>query len=124
MLALPLTPDIKFANAYLAAEMPVQITRTPSPVSALEQFDDTSRCGITWMIEPKRATAVIHFTSTLDHKTRGSDLQTETINAFAHYVFGATGGALVLADLQGTPALVCGHDGLILFDPMTHTQEG
>jgi len=104
-------------------ELPVQVTRSPSVASGLEKFDPTLD-GMTWLVEGKRAAAVIHFSSTLDHKQRGSDLQTETVHSFAHYVFGATGGSLIMADLQGTPASVRGNDGIILFDPMTHTVEG
>ncbi|KAJ7304679.1 hypothetical protein DFH08DRAFT_825434 [Mycena albidolilacea] len=70
------------------------------------------------------ASAIIKFTSTLDHKPRSTDLQILTIHASAHYVFGATNGSLVMADIQRTPATVCGNDGLVLFDIMTHTQEG
>lgn len=48
------------------------------------------------MIEAKRAAVVIKFTSTLNHTARGSDLQTLTIHSFAHYVFGARHGSLVM----------------------------
>ncbi|KAJ6472440.1 kinase-like domain-containing protein, partial [Mycena sanguinolenta] len=81
--------------------------------------------GMTWLVESKRASVVISFTSTLDHKARGSeDIQSETIHAFTHYIFGYSGGELVFADLQGTPTPVRGNDGLVLFDPMTHTEAG
>ncbi|KAJ7220332.1 kinase-like domain-containing protein, partial [Mycena pura] len=94
----------------------------PSVASGLEKFDPTLD-GMTWLVEGKRAAVVIHFSSTLDHKQRGSDLQTET-HSFAHYVFGATSGSLIMADLQGTPAPVRGNDRIIFFNPMTHTVEG
>ncbi|KAJ7639307.1 kinase-like domain-containing protein [Roridomyces roridus] len=112
---------IEFSSAYLAQEMLVQVTRSPSVASGLDSFEDE---GMTWMVEPKRAAAVIQFTSTLNHKARGSDLTHLTIHSFAHYVFGSATGTLVMADIQGTPATVRGHDGLVLFDVMTHTQDG
>ncbi|KAJ7064244.1 kinase-like domain-containing protein [Mycena amicta] len=114
---------VEFASVYLATEKAIQVTRSPSVASGLDGFNG-SEDGITWMIKAKRAAAVIKFTSTLNHKARGSDLQTLTIHSFAHYVFGATHGSLVMADLQGTPATVRGNDGLVLFDVMTHTQDG
>ncbi|KAF7293615.1 Alpha-type protein kinase domain-containing protein [Mycena indigotica] len=114
---------IEFTPAYLATEKSIQVTRAPSVASDLESFD-SSGDGITWLVEDKRAAAVIQFTSTLNHKARGTDLQTLTIHSFAHYVFGATNGTLVMADIQGTPATVRGNDGLILFDIMTHTPDG
>nr|GAT48119.1 predicted protein [Mycena chlorophos] len=117
-------PHIKFATAYLATEMPVQVTRSPSVASGLEVFDPLLEAGMTWLIEPKRAAAVVHFTSTLDHSARASDLQSLTVHAFAHYAFGESESTLVFADLQGTPAPVRNSDGLILFDPMTHTTQG
>ncbi|KAJ7820769.1 kinase-like domain-containing protein [Mycena olivaceomarginata] len=96
----------------------------PSAASGLEVFDGEAG-GMTWLVESKRASVVISFTSTLDHKARGSeDIQSETVHTFAHYIFGYSGGELVFADLQGTPTPVRGNDGLVLFDPMTHTMAG
>ncbi|KAF7305333.1 Alpha-type protein kinase domain-containing protein [Mycena chlorophos] len=79
--------NIKFATAYLATEMPVQVTRSPSVASGLEVFDPLLEAGMTWLIEPKRAAAV-----------------SLTVHAFAHYAFGESESTLVFADLQGTPA--------------------
>ncbi|KAJ7450656.1 kinase-like domain-containing protein [Mycena galericulata] len=121
--ATRLVLDIKFAQAYLLAEIPVAVTRCPSAASGLAVFD--GEAGMTWLVESKRASVVISFTSTLDHKARGAeDIQSETVHAFAHYAFGYSGGDLVFADLQGTPTPVRGSDGLVLFDPMTHTMGG
>ncbi|KAF8146510.1 kinase-like domain-containing protein [Mycena galopus ATCC 62051] len=115
---------IKFAQAYLLTEIPVGVTRCPSAASGLEVFDEEAG-GMSWLVESKRASVVISFTSTLDHKARGSDdIQSETVHAFAHYIFGYSGGELVFADLQGTPTPVRGNNGLVLFDPMTHTMAG
>ncbi|KAJ7916690.1 kinase-like domain-containing protein [Mycena leptocephala] len=115
---------IKFAHAYLLTEVPIGVTRRPSAASGFEVFDDEAG-GMTWLVESKRASVVISFTSTLDHKARGSeDKHSETVHAFAHYVFGYSCGELVFADLQSTPTPVRGKDGLVLFDPMTHTMAG
>ncbi|KAJ7853224.1 kinase-like domain-containing protein, partial [Mycena leptocephala] len=79
----------------------------------------------TWLVEGKRVSAVISFTSTLDHKARGAeDSQSDTGHTFAHFAFQYSEGSLVFADLQGTPGPVRGNNGLILFDPMTHTLDG
>ncbi|KAJ7693119.1 kinase-like domain-containing protein [Mycena olivaceomarginata] len=98
--------DIKSAQAYLLAEIPVGVTRCPSAASGLEVFDGEAG-GMTWLVESK-----------------SEDIQSETVHAFAHYIFGYSGGELVFADLQGTPTPVRGNDGLVLFDPMTHTMAG
>ncbi|KAJ7197342.1 kinase-like domain-containing protein [Mycena rebaudengoi] len=115
---------IKFAQGYLVTEIPVSVTRGPSVASGLESFHQTHN-GMTWLVKGKRASVVISFTSTLDHQARGAeDSQSNTVHAFAHFVFQYSAGSLVFADLQGTPAPVHGGDGLILFDPMTHTRDG
>ena len=104
--------------------MPVEVTRRPSIASGLDSFHPIHH-GMTWLVEGKRASVVISFTSTLDHKARGAeDSQSDTVHAFAHFVFQYAEGSLVFADLQGTPGPVRGNDGLILFDPMTHTFDG
>ncbi|KAJ7842564.1 hypothetical protein B0H14DRAFT_2359538, partial [Mycena olivaceomarginata] len=46
------------------------------------------------------------------------------IHTFAHVVWGHSNQTVVFADLQGTPALVRYKDGMVLFDPMTHTKNG
>ncbi|KAJ7227013.1 kinase-like domain-containing protein [Mycena pura] len=114
--------NLEFTSAYLATEKAVQFTSTPSTASALDSFDGEN--GLTWLLESKRAAVVIQFTSTFDHKARSSDLAALTVQSFAHYVFGATNGTVVMADLQGTPAPVRGSDGIVLFYVMTHTQSG
>ncbi|KAJ7692913.1 kinase-like domain-containing protein, partial [Mycena rosella] len=79
---------------------------------------------ITWLVETKRSTMVEHFTFTLNHHIRRQDLCTQTIHAFAHFVYGHSNKTCILADIQGTPAHVNGRDLLVLFDPMTHTPNG
>ncbi|KAJ6579920.1 kinase-like domain-containing protein [Mycena sp. CBHHK59/15] len=116
--------NIKFAQGFLVTEIPIAVTRPPSVASGLDSFHPVHN-GMTWLVEGKRASVVISFTSTLDHKARGAeDSQSDTVHAFAHFVFQYSEGSLVFADLQGTPGPVRGNDGLILFDPMTHTLDG
>ncbi|KAJ7220398.1 hypothetical protein C8J57DRAFT_1536881 [Mycena rebaudengoi] len=98
--------NIKFAQGYLVTEIPVSVTCGPSAASGLESFHQTHN-GMTWLVEGKRASVVISFTSTLDHQARGAeDSQSNTVHAFAHFVFQYSAGSLVFADLQGTPALL------------------
>ncbi|KAJ7870108.1 kinase-like domain-containing protein, partial [Mycena olivaceomarginata] len=81
---------------------------------------------LTWLVEPRRSSFVEHFTYTLSHKLHKKDLPSATIHAFAHFAWGHSNRSLVFADLQGicTPALVGHKDGMVLFDPMTHTKNG
>ncbi|KAF7327481.1 Alpha-type protein kinase domain-containing protein [Mycena kentingensis (nom. inval.)] len=117
---------LKFSSAYLATELQVSETRAPSVASGMKHFPVDSTEGMTWLIEPKRASAVINFTGTLDHASHAAanDIQAKTVHAFTHFVFAKTERSLVFADLQGTPGPVRECDGIILFDPMTHTTEG
>jgi hypothetical protein len=98
--------------------------------------------SLTWLTERKRPSSVIKFSGTLVHHSHRRDLRSATISAFAHFVFGYSKCTLVVAYLQGkscavcfritdllsilsgTPCLVRNHEGLILFDLMTHTKEG
>jgi hypothetical protein len=82
---------------------------------------------------------------TLNHKSTRNDLLGLTILAFSHFVYGHSNQTLVIADIQGncqvidhnmvsgiitykidigSPGMVKGQDGMILFDLMTHTEEG
>ncbi|KAK7029317.1 kinase-like domain-containing protein [Favolaschia claudopus] len=110
--------NIAFTDAFLAEEI-----ESPSPASGIPQITAESP-GITWLVEPKRSTSVEHFSYTLVHKSRKRDLRSSTIYAFAHFVWGHSNQTMIFADLQGTPALVGRKDGLVLFDPMTHTVGG
>ncbi|KAJ7243317.1 kinase-like domain-containing protein [Mycena rebaudengoi] len=104
--------NIKFAQGYLVTEIPVSVTHGPSVASGLESFHQTHN-GMTWLVEGKRASVVISFTSTLDYQARGTeDLQSDTVHAFAHFVFQYSAGSLVFADLQGTLAPTGNGSGL------------
>ncbi|KAK7006612.1 kinase-like domain-containing protein [Favolaschia claudopus] len=100
--------NIAFTDAFLAEEI-----ESPSPASGIPQITAESP-GITWLVEPKRSTSVEHFSYTLVHKSRKKDLRSSTIYAFAHFVWGHSNQTMIFADL----------DGLVLFDPMTHTVAG
>ncbi|KAJ7599663.1 kinase-like domain-containing protein [Mycena floridula] len=104
---------ITFASAYLGQEL-----ERGSTASGQKE------AGYYWLIETKRSTTVEHYTYTLQHHSERNDLKTLTIHAFAHFTFEHSHESLVFADLQGSPAFVRGKDGIILFDPMTHTITG
>ncbi|KAJ6544934.1 kinase-like domain-containing protein [Mycena sp. CBHHK59/15] len=110
--------DMAFAEAFLAEEI-----KSPSPASGVKEID-TDSPGLTWLVESKRSSFVEHFTFTLSHKLHKKDLRSATIHAFTHFSWGHSNRSLVFADIQGTPALVGHKDGMVLFDPMTHTKTG
>ncbi|KAJ6470740.1 kinase-like domain-containing protein [Mycena vitilis] len=127
--------NLAFAEAFLAEEI-----KLPSPASGVKEIGPDSP-GLTWLVELRRSLFVEHFTFTLSHKMHKKDLRSGTIHAFAHFVWGHSNRTLVFADLQGkhwalglkakysqftegSPALVGHKDGMILFDPMTHTKNG
>ncbi|KAJ7839820.1 kinase-like domain-containing protein, partial [Mycena olivaceomarginata] len=95
----------------------------PSVASGVPLIPENSD-SLTWLTERKRPSSVIKFSGTLVHHSHCRDLRSATISAFAHFVFGYSKCTLVVAYLQGTPCLVRNHEGLILFDLMTHTKEG
>ncbi|KAJ7512434.1 kinase-like domain-containing protein [Mycena galericulata] len=116
--AVPVHSAIVFADAWLGQEL-----NRPSQASGTSKID-ASHEGITWLVESKRATMVEHYTFTLNHQSLRQDLCAQTIHAFAHFVYGHSNKAMVIADIQGTPSNVDGRDILVLFDPMTHTPAG
>ncbi|KAJ7733567.1 kinase-like domain-containing protein [Mycena maculata] len=108
--------NLTFAEAFLGEEINI-----PSPASGVTTISKDAP-GLTWLVEVKRSSTVEHFTYTLSHKSLKKDLCSGTVHAFSHFVWGHSNRTLVLADIQGTPALVNGKDGMVLFDPMTHTR--
>ncbi|KAF5368808.1 hypothetical protein D9757_012281 [Collybiopsis confluens] len=99
----------------------------PSKASGIQISKDSLGAdeGITWLVEPKRSPTVEKFTGTLVHgRAHFGGLTSETVHAFAHFVYSFTQQQLVVADLQGTWTSIDGKNVLILFDPMTHTQNG
>lgn len=88
-----------FSEAYLAREL----NSDPSVASGLSPFHTGK--GMTWLIEPKRAKTVIHFSFTLEHRRVREDLRCLTIDAFVHFAFGFSNKQLVFADIQGRDTL-------------------
>ncbi|KIJ32673.1 hypothetical protein M422DRAFT_121106, partial [Sphaerobolus stellatus SS14] len=79
---------------------------------------------IWWLIEPRQSTEVIKYSGTMSHPTYRPDLLGRTMETFAHFIYLESNKHVVMADLQGIPSLLGnGDDGIILFDPMTHTVE-
>jgi hypothetical protein len=111
----------------------------------------SSPMGLMWLVEKRHASERVQkFCGTLRHTSSSSDLAHLTVSAFNHFVYQFTHKKLIYADLQGaftrtfiivgslfilphhcpagTPGLVTVDDkeaeGIILFDPMTHTETG
>jgi hypothetical protein len=130
---------IKFADAFLLQEDAIE---DPSPASGAKTYAGELN-GILWLVEKRRSHSLQRFSGTLHHPVLGSDLRSSTISAFAHFSYGHSNSTLIFADIQGrshspqlpksrkltgehlgTPTQVDGRDGLVLFDPMTHTLSG
>ncbi|KAF5365395.1 hypothetical protein D9757_011674 [Collybiopsis confluens] len=112
--------DIQFSKCFLLQEDGA----TPSIASAMK-FAFGEDEGVTWLVEPRRSTSFEKFTGTLCHsRAYFGGLASETVHAFAHYVYIFTKHEVVVADLQGTLVSVDGKNLLMLFDPMTHTTSG
>ncbi|KAF5350300.1 hypothetical protein D9757_013191 [Collybiopsis confluens] len=115
--------DIVISEHFLLKETEY----TPSKASGIKLPADVLGLdeGMTWLIEPKRPSTFLKFTGTMSHtRTHTGGLTSETIHAFAHFVYIFTKQQLVLADLQGTRVSANGKNQLVLFDPMTHTVNG
>ncbi|KIO00038.1 hypothetical protein M404DRAFT_10270 [Pisolithus tinctorius Marx 270] len=76
--------------------------------------------GAVWLVEPRQTTTVMKFSGTLEHPSSMDKLGI-TFSAFAHFAYEYSKHKLVFADIQGSPMTVNGHDGMVLFDVMTHT---
>ncbi|KAJ6550295.1 hypothetical protein B0H19DRAFT_1074156 [Mycena capillaripes] len=96
-LNISIDQNLAFADAFLAEEI-----QCATPASGVKEIGPDSP-GLTWLLHKK-------------------DLRSATIHAFAHFAWGHSNRSLVFADLQGTPALIGHKDGMVLFDPMTHTK--
>ncbi|KAI6032628.1 hypothetical protein F5J12DRAFT_779094 [Pisolithus orientalis] len=75
--------------------------------------------GAVWLVEPQWTTMVMKFSGTLEHPS-STDKLGITISAFAHFAYEYSKHKLVFADIQGSPMTVNGHDGMVLFNVMTH----
>lgn len=100
--------DIQFnAEGFLAQET----GNGPSEASGITAFSTDSTDpeswlkdpeGITWLVEEKRSPTVQNFTGTLSHVPSSvGGLCSNTVHAFAHFVYDSTDGKLIMADLQG-----------------------
>ncbi|KAG6836327.1 hypothetical protein H0H93_009077 [Arthromyces matolae] len=76
-----------------------------------------------YLVEPRRSKSVLKFSGTLQHPIQSSKMG-NTLTAFAHYVFEISGKDIVFADIQGSPISVNGRDGVVLFDLMSHSNDG
>lgn len=144
--------DIQFAEAFLGQELGDVPSPAASMVVDEDHSDtvlmhsENAFKGWTWLMEKCCPTTVVRISGTLAHPSISSNLLSLTVMAFAHFAYLHSQKTLVFADLQGkhcpvTIYLVCdisyrcvvsgthcqvkeGVDGFILFDPMTHTEDG
>lgn len=88
--------DIQFSPAFIGEE-------TGLSRSVASGFPDEPGLPskVHWLVEPKRPSTVTKFSGTLNHQTTGSDLQSLTVAAFAHFVYLKSKGQRVFADIQG-----------------------
>ncbi|KAH9920493.1 hypothetical protein B0H21DRAFT_845002 [Amylocystis lapponica] len=118
--------NFEFVDALIAKEV-VDAEHEPSPASGFESHEvgldvnDHSEGGVFWLIEPRRTIHVDRYSGTMVQQ-RGRGKQQQTMNAFAHFVYGWSDGKVVMADLQCV--LRDKRNGNVLFDVMTHTPEG
>lgn len=89
---LPST-GITFADAFLGQET--------GKFSVASDVDSMDFEGLTWLIEKKRPVTVTKFSGTMMHRTGQKDHQSQTVYAFAHFVYGFSNRTVVMADIQG-----------------------
>ncbi|KAJ3562109.1 hypothetical protein NP233_g9780 [Leucocoprinus birnbaumii] len=111
---------IAIADAFLLQE---KTSGGPSVASGISSYSLGDE-GIMWLVEMRRSKEVNHYSGTLAHSSTGADLRRGTIYAFTHFAYGHSNESLVFADVQGSPAVINGCDGVVLFDLMTHTSTG
>ncbi|KAJ7641738.1 kinase-like domain-containing protein [Roridomyces roridus] len=112
----------------LLVEEVIEDGDAPSPASGVtreifEAEPEASR-RIVWMLEPLRNANVTHYSGTNQHPA-GSGQLAHTLYSFVHFAYEESNGTVVFADVQGSPGrLSTNAMGMIIFDLMTHTDEG
>ncbi|KAK7007691.1 kinase-like protein [Favolaschia claudopus] len=101
----------------------------PSPASgiSLEAYlaADPSAVQVLWLFEPRRSSAVDHWSGTNEYPPWHQNKLGSTLNAFAHYVYQISQETTVIADVQTSKAVNEQGDGInVLFDMMLHTTNG
>ncbi|KAH9916466.1 kinase-like domain-containing protein [Fomitopsis serialis] len=90
---------------------------------AIDSDSEPEKAGAYWLIEPRRATSVHRWSGTMSHPA-GAGQKAQTMSAFAHFVYRYSNSQLVAADLQSTVAAIDNAVVDVVFDMMTHTQDG
>ncbi|KAK7013006.1 kinase-like domain-containing protein [Favolaschia claudopus] len=101
----------------------------PSPASgiSLEAYlaADPSAVQVLWLFEPRRSSAVDHWSGTNEYPPWHQNKLGSTLNAFAHYVYQISQETTVITDVQTSKAVNEQGDGInVLFDMMLHTTNG
>ncbi len=120
----------------------------PTPASGLTQdqwegmSSDEQSTGIVWLLEPERSSIIQRWSGTMQHPKQTTNKTGATVTAFAHFAYIFSLRTIVFADIQSKWGYQCLHSmlttilgspgklahsherGTILFDVMTHTNEG
>lgn len=94
-----------FTQAFVLEETQ-QVSSTASGLEELFLPDNTGNAranpGMSWLVEPKRASVVTKFSGTLTHGTSHlSSVQAKTVFAFAHFAYVYSKRTVAFADFQG-----------------------
>ncbi|EPQ56806.1 kinase-like protein [Gloeophyllum trabeum ATCC 11539] len=123
--------DFACSEGFLAVEV-IGVGAEPSDASGVSKEDYMAALSdlendpmVVWLIEPRRALRVEHYTGTMEFPNRPGKVGA-TISAFTHFVYHASNEQLLFADLQSSQGVVedaAGKNSVkrVLFDVMTHS---
>ncbi|KAG2015179.1 atypical/Alpha protein kinase [Coprinopsis cinerea AmutBmut pab1-1] len=118
---------LSFAKGLLLQEIGKHSPASGQLCDSETDHDGQEVIGIKWLAEERHLSRrIVRFCGTMQHQTTRTDLAYQTVHTFNHFVYLHTNRQLIFADLQGTPTsvkLASGEvvEGMMLFDPMTHT---
>ncbi|KIY61140.1 hypothetical protein CYLTODRAFT_495388 [Cylindrobasidium torrendii FP15055 ss-10] len=121
---------LHWTECYLAHEIVTDGGPSTASGISVDEFaickGDDNQFDIYWTIEKRRNTHTYKFTGTLDFCQREQSRQHAIVNGFTHWTHFETSGAMVIADLQASPARTetktNGAVGRMFFDASFHTE--
>ncbi|KAF7325457.1 Kinase-like protein [Mycena kentingensis (nom. inval.)] len=113
--------DISVTEYRIAVEVP-QRDRGPSRASGYTEAElDSASEPVMWLVEPFRHNRSEKWSGTNEHPLHDNSKLGNTLNTLAHYIYWASSGSMVIADIQSCKTLVGGKMSQVLFDLTTHT---